>query len=368
MSNARNQYLPDQVSPPGETLGEALEKRGMTQVDLAMRIGMSRKHVKQILDGAAPVTPETALRLERVLGMPTRFWNNREQQYRDFLARKAENAELGKCQAWLKNFKHLQRMRKFGWQPEEQEPTETLRAILDFFGMASPDAWQAHWAAIQVRYRRSCAYEPDLYALAAWLRRGEIEAQGIDCAPYEEAGFRATLKKVRRLTMEPPHVFQPRLVEMCAACGVAVVFVPELPKTASGATRWLTPAKALIQLSLRYKTDDHLWFTFFHEAGHILLHPKKDIFIETKTGSSKEEEQADRFAARTLIPATDFEAFRASRSTFSKADMRQFAKDLGIAPGIVVGQLQHEGLLPYSHGNGLKRKFVWHDEAPDTRF
>lgn len=368
MNSTRNQYVPDYISPPGETLEEALEERGMTQVDLAQRIGMSRKHVKQILDGAAPITPETALKLERALGIPARFWNNREQQYRDFLARKAEEEELDKCKAWLKNFKHVRKMRELRWFRETQDPIAQLRAVLDFFGMASPKAWQAHWEAVEVRYRRSHAYKPDPYALAAWLRRGEVEAQGIDCAPYDEARFRTALEKVRKLTLEPPRVFQPRLVELCAGCGVAVVFVPELPKTASGATRWLTASKALIQLSLKYKTDDHLWFTFFHEAGHILLHPKKDIFLDEKNeedlfieaGSGAfEEEEANRFAARTLIPQADFRAFVTARSRFSKASIRQFAQEQGIAPGIVVGQLQHAKKLPFSHCNDLKQRFTW---------
>lgn len=358
MTNSKNQYRPDTVSPPGETLQEALEERGMTQVDFAQRIGMSRKHLKQILDGAAPISTETALRFERVLGVPARFWNNREQQYRDFLARKAEEKELSKHTSWLKNFKNIATMRKFDWIPDTKDSVESLRAILDFFGMASPDAWQEHWAAVEVRYRRSQKYEPDAYALAAWLRRGELKAQEIDCAPFNEAKFRACLREIRKLTVEPPEVFQNRLVEQCARCGVAVVFVRELPKTASGATRWLTPTKALIQLSLKYKTDDHLWFTFFHEAGHILLHPKKDIFIEGKASNSRAEEQANRFAARTLIADEDFEAFVAS-TKLSKESIRRFARSQGIAPGIVVGQLQHKGLLPYSHCNELKSKFEW---------
>jgi uncharacterized protein DUF955 len=95
------------------------------------------------------------------------------------------------------------------------------------------------------------------------------------------------------------------LVELCASAGVAVVFVGEIGKTrASGAARWLTPTKALIQLSLRHKTDDHLWFSFFHEAAHILLHSKEATFITGTDGEANEtmEGEAKRFAANQLIP------------------------------------------------------------------
>ena len=144
-------------------------------------------------------------------------------------------------------------------------------------------------------------------------------------------------------------------MELCASCGVAVAFVCELPKTASGATRWLSPIKALMQLSLRYKTDDQMWFTFFHEAAHILLHSKRSIFIEETNYDSKEDIKANRFATEFLIPPNRLGEIT-SQKPISNAAIRQFAQSLGIAPGIVVGQLQHKGLLPPSHCNDLKRK------------
>jgi hypothetical protein len=131
-----------------------------------------------------------------------------------------------------------------------------------------------------VEFRQTFAFQSDLGAVAAWLRRGEIEAAEIDCVIYDASKFKETLQQVRALTIEPPEIFQFEVVRLCAAAGVAVVFVPELPKTRTcGATRWLNPNKALIQLSLRYKTNDHLWFAFFHEAGHILLHGKRNVFL-----------------------------------------------------------------------------------------
>lgn len=359
MSNIQNQYIPDQVSPPGDTLAEALEETGMTQVEFAQRIGMSRKHLKQILDGVASITPETALKFERVLGTSARFWNNREQQYRDFLARQEENAELARQIDWLKHFKHLGKMAKMGWLPDARHPVDKLRNLLEFFSVTSPAAWKAHYDALQVRYRCSQVKEPDPYALAAWLRRGEIMGHDRECKPYDVSAFRKALRQARALTKQPPEVFQKALVDICADCGVVVVFVPELPKTASGATRWLSPDKALIQLSLRYKTDDHLWFTFFHEAGHILLHSKKEIFIEGFSDNSTEEEAANAFAANMLIPAAVLNAFAARHPSMSKQDIEHFAREQGIAPGIVVGRLQHEKLLPFSHFNFLKRTFKW---------
>ena len=196
------------------------------------------------------------------------------------------------------------------------------------------------------------------------MHRGEIEAAEIKSAIYDVNKFKEALLQIRTLTVKPPEIFQPEVVRLCAEAGVAVVFIPQLPKTrTSGATRWLNPNKALIQLSLRYKTDDHLWFAFFHEAGHILLHGKRDIFLEGKGVASVEdqekEEEANKFAADILIPPMKLKRFLASGQKRSKVGIKEFAAEIGIAAGIVVGRLQHDGILPPSHCNDLKCRFEW---------
>lgn len=215
----------------------------------------------------------------------------------------------------------------------------------------------------QAYFRKAPAYQSNPGAVAAWLRQGEIEAAKINCASYNASRFKETLQQVRALTVEPPELFQPEVVRLCAAVGVAVVFLPELSNTRTcGATQWLSHDQALIQLSLRYKTDDHLWFTFFHEAGHVLLHPKRNVFVEFEEKyEDQQEQEANTFAADLLIPPVEWKRFLASAQKRSKAAILQFASDAGIAPGIVVGRLQHRDtqVLPHNHCNCLKRKLKW---------
>ena len=198
-------------------------------------------------------------------------------------------------------------------------------------------------------------------AVVIWLRKGELEAHNIDCASYNISRFRDNLTKIRSLTTRPPEVYLRKLVELCAESGVAVVFVPELlgrTKT-SGATQWLTSKKALMQFSFRYKTDDQFWFTFFHESAHILT-GRREIFLEHENTdySQGEELEANRFAEKWLIPERKIKKFMALRPR-SKSIIKTFANNIGIAPGIVVGRLQREGVLPYTHLNGLKIRLDW---------
>src|SRR5260370_21291890 len=366
----QNEYRPDYVSPPGETLLEALEAIGMSQTEVAKRMGRPIKTVNEIIRNKASITAETALQLEQVLRIPASFWLNLEQQYQESLARLAEQERLSSWVEWLKKRKiPIRQMMSRGWIPASRDKSQQVLECLKFFGVASPDAWQALWENKEVAYLRSAALEGNLGAAAAWLRQGELKAQEIECAPYREEAFRDVLTSVRALTVEPVDFFQKELMKMSHYAGVAVVFVPELPNTRiCGATQWLTSTKALVQLSLRYKTDDHLWFTFFHEAGHILLHGKKQIFLETEQKDrEKEEHEANTFAANILISPTEWAQFTAQRSSCrSKAGIRSFAQKMGIASGIVVGRLQRDKLLEYHHCNDLKRHLEWATEEADS--
>jgi len=254
-------------------------------------------------------------------------------------------------------------MIKKGWIAKRKSKVDKVKEALTYFGVSSTTQWKHLLEERSAQFRQSSAFKIDAGAVAAWLRQGEVLASRIQTRPFDRRMFLSVLREVRSLTTEPPEVFESRLPVMCAEAGVAVVFVPS-PRgcRASGATQWLSPNKALIQLSLRYRTDDHLWFTFFHEAGHILKHPKKAVFLESdQVSSGVQEEEANRFAIDMLIPPSSYEEFVA-RSDFSKTAIMAFAAELAIAPGVIVGRLQHEGRLPWNSScSTLKKRFRWVD-------
>jgi len=358
-----NEYNPTEVSPPGETLLDLLEERQMTQADLSERIGLSRKTINEIVKGTAPISQDTALALERVVDVPASFWNNREQHYRQYLARAEERNRLKGQIDWLKKFP-VKKMINLGWIKPASDKVALLEEVLRFLGVAFPEQFETQITSLQPAFRKSKAFKGDYMATAAWLRRGEIKARLIDCVPFDPCLFKESLNQIRAMTTEPISDAYENLVLNCAKAGVAVVVVPELPKThVCGATRWLAPNKAVVLLSTRYCTNDHFWFTFFHEAGHVLKHKKRDIFIDQQCGSAGEEEsameqEADRFARDLLIPPADWNRFIQQR-LYTKDAICHFARDIGVSPGIVVGRLQHENRIPYRFCNGLKKKINW---------
>lgn len=355
-----NQYEPDLVSSPGETLQEILEERGITQADLAERTGRPKKTINEVIKAKAAITPETALQLERVLAVPASFWNSLESNYRASLAAKRDIESLEQQADWLRLFP-LPRLVRLGWVSKQETKAEQVRELLTFFGVASKAQWHDVYAKPQVAFRRSTSFETNPAPLSCWLRQGAIEAKRLPCSNFDRGKFKNALSTARSLVGEPLDALKSKLVDICSEAGVAVVLIPELPKCpTSGATYWLTPARAVVQLSLRYKTDDQFWFSFFHEAGHVLLHGKRLVFLEGDEHEGREEEQANKFAADLLIPPAAYKRLRRSRK-FSKENIRHFASSIGVSPGVVVGRLQHDGALPHSHCNELKRKYDWSD-------
>ncbi len=358
MATTTNEFSPDYAVPPGWILGERLEAEGIAQAEFARRCGRSPKLISEIVSGKAPLEPGTALQFERVLGIDAGIWLGIEAEYRLHQAREAEARKAAVSAEWVEAFP-VGELVKRGCFENPESDIEAMSKLLAFFRVGSVEAWIARYGRANAAYRHSAKFESGEAALATWLRLGEIEAERRKCAEYNESRFRHAVRTIRGLTREPIVEALRQTEGLCSEAGVALALVQPLPGTAlSGAAWWLSPRKAVIQLTDRHKFDDRLWFTFFHEAAHILLHSKKGVFVDEAVGDGAElEAEADEWASNTLIPPRAWRRFVAT-SPCSKHAVKAFADEQGIAPGIVVGRLQHEEILPWTHMNGLKVRFA----------
>jgi HTH-type transcriptional regulator/antitoxin HigA len=348
-----NEYQPDVVSAPGETLQEILDDRQMTQTELADRLGLTHKTVNEIIKGKAPISPESALALELVLDIPARFWNSYEAAYQEYIARKAVDERLGSAGAWLSSLPWRDAAR-LGWIEIKPTIHEQVREVLRFFGVASPTQYEEVYAGLAVQWRRSTKFKSDPNAIAFWLRRAELVVQEMrnstsyEWGEYDPRKFEQAVLAARAITFDlDMDSCIERLAKLCAPAGVAVVFVPEVDGTrASGATRWLSPTVALVQLSLRGKRNDIFWFDFMHECAHVLKHAKKKIYLEGAGAdlSEQEEREANKFAQDSLIPPTEL-ARLLQRGKPSMSEVEAFADRIGVDPAIVVGRLRHDDVI-----------------------
>jgi len=356
-----NKYVPDYLVTPGEVLEDYLGNAGITQAALADRTGLSKKTINEILTAKSAITAETALLFERTLGRPAHFWSNLERQYREDKARLADTTRLEKDLQWLEMFP-INAMAKYGWIEKYKNKVLQLDALLRFFAIASPQRWKAIWDhELQTAFRKNERSPKDTALISAWLRKGEIVAQQLRCQSFDKMKFLNSLAEIRSLTtIEEPRILVPKLESICADAGIAVVFVPALPKLGIyGATRRLN-GKYIMQLSLNgNKSNDQLWFTFFHEACHIIKHSHRELYIEGHGPEDEKENEANAFAWDMLIPPKELSSFLVSASNPTLLPIRRFAAQIGIAPGIIVGRLQHDKLLPMSWGNDLKIRYEW---------
>ncbi len=353
-------FTPDWFSRPGDTIAALLIRNSGDAGTLAAAIGKDKAFVLRLIGGTERIDDAIAGELARVLGGSAAFWDKRQRHFDAALARIAGTVEQGEARTWLGTLP-LKEMRQAGWLGEAAA-TAPLQAAMAYFGVADPAEWRDQFTefATSFAYRSSPSFETKIGALAAWLRQGELEARQIRCAAWHLATFRRVLADVRALTrLKEPGAFLARLRTACAKAGVAVVFV-RAPSgcRASGATRFIAPEKAMIILSFRHLSDDHFWFSFFREAGHLVLHGRDATFIDGAAAEETErEKEANAFAAGLLIPAARREELLELAPRMK--DVVRFAVSIGIAPGIVVGQLQHLSIIGRNQLNSLKRRYTW---------
>lgn len=366
-----NQFKPNYLTKihPGIHLEEELLAAGMKQTELAARTGITTKTINSIIKGNAPISPETAISLESVLGKPTMYWLKLEAIFQAGKAEELQGKSLEDDQILLKDL-DIKKMVSEGWIQKHSDNILQLKEVLSFFGVANLKQIFQVWNKLEVNYRTSQAYRKNHSNIMAWLRKGEIDSKKIKCKTFSSQKFKKALIECRKITSEPFEYVGPKIQELCAEAGVAVVYVPALSNIAtSGAAQWLDKDKALIQLSLRGKRDDKFWFDFFHEAGHILLHGRKEKFIDSANGSygtssisyetmetKAQEGEADIFSSDFLINKKDFSKFVA-RKDFTKESVIDFSKKKNISPGIVVGQLQKREYIGWKDLNELKQKY-----------
>lgn len=359
----------DLAIPPGEFLAEVIADIGMTKDDLARRMARPASKLSAIFGGDKAITPDTALQLEKVLGVPAHLWLGLESEYRLTLARqqsKAEEERL-KVESRLVTGYCYSQLAKLGIVAKTRKPLDKVRELHRFFGVASleviPEVRRyepAFRQGVAGKQRRS----PE--ALTAWLRLGEVRAMELPCSSFDSTLLHESLGSIRSLTIREPAGFLPELTQILADAGVALAIIPHFPGTrAHGATFRLGKDKAALVMTIRGSWADVFWFSLFHELGHILLHDRYTVILEDDDGDpslAHREAEADRFACETLIPPADYRRFLAV-GDFMPPAIAAFAEAAGIDAGIVVGRLQHDGRLKHEWHNTLRTRYVWSEEV-----
>ena len=351
-------YEPNIALHPGHTLARELDGEGMSQKSLSERTGLTEKHISQIINGEASITVETALLLENALSGSASFWINLEKLYQETKARLERRSQTVKEIGLVSKFPYKELVKR-GYIEQTGNKERKVENLWKFFG-ANSLAFAEDTSPIAYRKRSGLKIKSEY--IASWLRCGELEAKKNALPEYSEAKLKELLPQIKTLSVKTPKEFSVAITDMLSTAGVGLVYIPHFPGTGvSGAVRWVGN-NPLIQLSIYYPWADIFWFNLYHEIGHLMLHGKKDRFIEFDDKElsvvQDKEKQADDFAGEELIPSRSYSEF--IKKPLTKPGVVEFAKTLNIHPGIVAGRLCHDKKVNWKSVSSLRPrlKFV----------
>lgn len=322
---------------PGVLLAVALERRNMSQVDFAARTGLSPKHVNQVLKGSASLSADSAVALERVLNISAATWIGLDARWQEHRSRRRRHLELDRYSGWAARFPRAELV-ELGYLPDPAASSHPVEDLLDLFQVADPAAFERVWLTpLQGGFRRAQQFAVDEWATATWLLIAERQTAARDLPSFNLAALRKAVRKLRAVTRLPIVDGFVEARGLLAACGVALTFVTALSGSRiSGATWWPALNRPVIALSERHKKEDIFWFTLFHEIAHLLLHPRREAFIEFdgNDDSDGRESEANEYAAAELIPGSHDQDIVAAEP----ARLAEIAETLGVGIAIVAGR------------------------------
>lgn len=364
METKKNLYS-DLPIPPGEYLEEVIDELGMSKDELAKRMDRPAPKLSAIFKGEKAITPDTALQLEKVVGVPAHIWTGLEAEYRLALARQQELQEQQRLKdesTLITKFRYADLV-KLKLIELKTRPTDKVLELHKFFGVTSlKNISKLRRYEVAFRLGGEKKGKKSSEAIASWLRIGEIRAQKQISPPFDKDKLKQSIQDIRGLSRSNPESFQDELHKKFADTGVSLILCPHLPSTyVHGATFWLGKDKAVIMITMRGKWADIFWFSLFHELGHILLHDCNSVFLETDNDErvlNEKENKADQFASDVLIPPSPYASF-VKKGKFYKESIVQFADEIQILPGIVVGRLQHDGHIQREWHNDLRARYDW---------
>jgi len=338
------------ATPPGATIKEQLVDRGMSQKEFAERMDLSEKHISKLINGEVQLTPDVAVRLEMVLGIPAQFWSKLEAIYREKLAKVKIENELDADVELMKKFPYKE-MANQNWVPQTLDVKEKVINLRKFFEVVKLTLVQNSLHP-SIACRRVSETEKADYALIAWAQKAKLDARNIETRSINLKKLQSSLQEIRLMTRLDPKEFCPRLISLLANCGVALVFLPHIGGSFLHGATFCDKNKIVVGLTVRGKDADKFWFSLFHEIAHILY----GHIAQADGTSEADEKAANLFARDMLIPFDQFQRYTAQRN-FSRESIIAFAESVGIDPGIVVGRLQKEKFIEYAWHNDLKTKY-----------
>lgn len=351
----------DFILHPGETLAEVLDDRGMSQKELAIRTGMTEKHVSTIVNGMKSISVAFAKKLEYAFGIESAFWINLQSNYdREMLEFEELNTISKEEVSVLKNLKEvIQYWSNLGWMKTEDNPVSKVLDVRRIMGISDltdiPNL--AYNAAFRAQVKNN---KVNTYVLFAWQRMCEMLTQNISIADeINIEKLKNKIPKIKKIMFKNAGMIQPELEKEFAECGIAFKIVENFKGApVQGFIKKTNDEALVLCMTIRASFADIFWFTLFHEIAHIINEDTKNTFVDFESVSSETESKADDFAKNALIPLAKFNEF-AIEKNYSLGAIKILASECGVCPFIVIGRLMKEGLIEWNAYTEHRTRYKW---------
>lgn len=332
--------------PPGESIREQLDIRNMNQKEFALRMNMSEKHVSNLLNGKVSLTNDVANRLERVLGVPARFWNRLESLYREDLA-KVEIENLADKEINFINSFPYNDMVKAHMVDNATNHVDRHINLCQFFEVANLSLLD-DMRILPIVCRQLGDTDKAMRAKLVIAQYAKLQARDISLCRYSKEKLLACIAFLKQFTKCETFSFFEEVRMALSKCGIALVLVPHIPGSFLQGLSFIDDSsqKVIVGVSLRQKRADVFWFTLFHELIHII---EGDIY-KVDGVCNDDEQKADSLASSCLIDGVAYKKF--INKTPINIDMIQaFADTQGIGVALVIGRLQKDKIIGYNQFN-----------------
>lgn len=273
---------------PGYYVKDYIEDQGITQEELAKRLQTTPKYVSDLVNGRINLTDEMVLKLSIVFGTSTTMWLNLNQKYIEKKLEIEKRIQLDKECELVRQIEYKFWV-ELGLAKATRVATEKVMELQRYFKVSSLSVLSERDFLVQ--YRTSVPEVTDVNVINAnaWVQTAINIGSGMDVEPYDKKKLSAAIPEIRGMTVQDPKKFYPRLKELLASCGVALVLLPNLKNCGvNGAVKWLGKDKVVLALNDRRKYADTFWFALFHELGHVLQQRVKVLLVSEKNKAGLE--------------------------------------------------------------------------------
>lgn len=336
--------------PPGEFIKEELAARYWSQVELAEIIGRDPKVIHDLITGKRPIVPELAQLLGDALGTSAMYWMNLESSYRLWRSG-AQRDDTTVRRARLYEIAPIKDMCKRHWIEPSADVAILENQVKALFGISN----FAEPLCFSHVPRKSSSGISN--SQIAWMCRARQIAKSLPANSFSAQSLDKALLLLKQILPDVTAIG--RIPSILADAGIRFLIVEHLPHTRiDGVTFWLDDNSPVVALSLRYDRVDAWWYTLAHELAHganrdgVDDAAVLDIDISGEQAMIKKntiEIEADKFASNFLVNEKELTNFtKSAGSHYSARKINEFASKVRVYPGIVVGQLQHHHVIPWS--------------------